>query len=55
LGVTQPGEDRSDDRQAGQSGDVAHDVGQLHVHLLEGLLHVLDMVGGVGHQHRPVA
>jgi hypothetical protein len=51
-GVALPSEDRSDDRQAGHPGDVAHDMGQLQVHLLEHFLNVLDVVGGVGHEHR---
>ncbi len=55
AGIALPAEDRPDDRQAGHPGDVADDVGQLQVHLLEGLLHVLNMVGGVGHEHRALA
>ena len=35
-------------------GDVADDLGQLDVHLLQGLLHVLDVAGGVAHQHLPL-
>ena len=44
-------DDVVDDRQAGLAGDVADDVLQLHVHLAEGLLHVLNMVGGIADQH----
>ena len=43
-----------DDFHAGLARDVADDVLQLHVHLGQGLLHVLDVVGGVFHQHGPL-
>src|SRR5712691_8205192 len=51
AGVALSREHRPDDRQAGQPGDVAHHVGQLEIHLLERLLHVLDVVRGVADEH----
>ena len=53
LGVALAVEDGQDDRHAGQPGDAADDLGQLDVHLLEGLLHVLDMTGGVADLRLP--
>ena len=55
VGVPLPVEDGPDDGHAGHPGDVAHDVGQLQVHLLEGLWHVLDRVRGVGDEQRALA
>ncbi len=55
AGVALPVQDRPDDRQAGAAGDVAYDVSELQVHQLEGFLHVLNMLGSVGHEHRPAA
>src|SRR5690606_33958860 len=49
--VSLAGEDRVDDGQPGDAGQVADDVMQVQVHLVEGLLHVLDMPGGGAHQH----
>ena len=47
--------DGLDDVHAGLAGDVADDVLELHVHLGQRLLHMLDMVGRVFHQHRSLA
>ena len=38
----------------GDAGDAADDLGELDVHLLQGLLHVLDVVRGVTHQRLPL-
>src|SRR5450759_5184801 len=51
-GIALAVEDRSDDRHASQARDVAHDLGQFHVHQLESSLDVLNVVRGVTHQHR---
>ena len=42
------------DVHAGLAGDIADDVVELHVHLGQGFLHMLDMVGCVLHQHDPL-
>ena len=47
--------DGFDDGHAGHARDVTHDLGEFEVHLLQGLLHVLNMVGGRGEQHLAVA
>ena len=39
----------------GPAGDVADDVLELHVHLGQRLLHMLDMMGRVLHQHGPLS
>jgi hypothetical protein len=38
--------DVADDGQAGSAGDVRDDIGELEVHLLEGLVEVVDFAGG---------
>jgi len=43
-------EDGLNDARAAQAGDVAQDLVQLHVHLLEGLLHVLALHAAQTHQ-----
>src|SRR5215467_11747139 len=48
AGVALPDQDGPDDRQAGAAGDAAYDVSELHVHQLEGFLHVLNMLAGAG-------
>ena len=53
-GVALALQDGADDRHAGQPRDVADDFRQLDIHLLHGLLHVLDMTGGVAHLHLPL-
>ena len=64
LAVAQPGQlprvpfadhDGFDDVHAGLAGDVSDDVLKLHVHLGQGLMHMLDVVGSVLHQHRPLS
>ena len=52
--VALAGQDGLDDRRAGHAGDVADDLGELDVHLLQRLLHVLDVVRGVADQHLPL-
>ena len=47
-------QDGTDDQHAGHPRDVADDLRQLDIHLLQGLLHVLDMTGGVAHLHLPL-
>src|SRR6266581_832106 len=44
-------QDGLDNRHAGHPGDVAHHFGELEVHLLQGFLHMLDMLAGVGDEH----
>jgi hypothetical protein len=46
-----PGQDRRDDPLAGLAGDVGHHLGQLDVELLQRLLHVLGVAGGVPDLH----
>ena len=53
-GVAFARQDGGDDQHSGHPGDVADDLRQLDVHLLQGLLHVLDVAGGVAHQHLPL-
>ncbi len=45
-GVTFAGENRVDDRESGHPGDVADHVMQLQIHLVQRLLHALDMRRG---------
>ena len=52
--ITLAAEDGLDDGQAGLAGDVADDLGELEVHQLKGLLHVLDVVADEGHEHLPL-
>ena len=47
-------QDGADDRHAGYPRDVADHFRQFDIHLLHGLLHVLDMTGGVAHLHLPL-
>ena len=44
-GSRSPSQNGVDNRQAGQAGDIADDVMQLQVHLIQGLLHVIHMRG----------
>jgi hypothetical protein len=46
LGVAYSSQDRIHNRQAGGSGQVADDVVNLQIHLVQRLLHVLEMKGG---------
>src|SRR5215470_4215436 len=48
-------ENRTNDSHARDPGDVRDHLRELYVHLLEGFLHVADMVGGVPHQHGTLA
>src|SRR5262249_59475069 len=48
-------ENRTNDSHASDPGDVRDHLRELYVHLLEGLLHVADMVGGISHQHGTLA
>jgi hypothetical protein len=43
-----------EDGHAGRARDVTDDLGEFEVHLLQGLLHVLNMLGGRGEQHLAV-
>ena len=54
VGVAFALQDGTDDQHAGQSRDVADDLRQFDVHLLQGFLHVLDMMGGVADLHLPL-
>src|SRR5258708_5268441 len=44
-------EDGLDEGEAGLGGDGGDALAELEVHQCEGLLHVLDVVAGEGHQH----
>ncbi len=48
-------EDGADDPHPGGTSDIADNVLELDVHLRQSLLHMLDVVGGVGDQHRALA
>ena len=48
--VTVAGEDVLDDRHPRRAGDVRQHLRQLHVHQLQGLLHVLDVLPSLGHE-----
>jgi hypothetical protein len=47
-------DDGLEDEHPGHPGDVGHHLGQLDVHLLQGLLHVLDGPPGVGDDQLPL-
>jgi hypothetical protein len=53
-GVVFAVQDGLDDQHAGQTRDGIDDFRQFDVHLLHGLLHVLDVTGGVAHLHLPL-
>ena len=55
AGIALPVYDGPDDLEAGDAGDVADDVLEFDVHLGQGLLHVLDVVGGVPDEHGALA
>lgn len=38
-----------------QPGNIANHMRELKIHLLQRLLHVLNVVGGIRHQHRSLA
>lgn len=46
MWIALPGQDRFHDGQTGGSGQIADDVVNLQVHLVQGLLHVLEMKSG---------
>ena len=54
AGIPFPLDDGFDDVHARLAGDVADHVLELHVHLGQRLLHVLDVLGGMLHQHGPL-
>jgi hypothetical protein len=54
LGGAFAREDRPDDRHAGLARDITDHLGQLEVHLLKGLLHVLHRARGHRHEHAPL-
>ncbi len=54
VGIALISQNGVDNRYAGQSRDVAQDFREFDIHLLQDLLHVLDMTGGVTHQHLPL-
>jgi len=47
-------QDGVDDRHPGLPRDVTDDFRQLDIHLLHGLLHMLDVTGGIAHLHLPL-
>ena len=53
--VSLAGHDGFDNRHPRLASDVADDVLELHVHLCQRLLHVLDVMRSVLHQHGPLA
>jgi hypothetical protein len=53
--ITLAGQDGADNRQAGHAGKVADHMLQLDVHLGQRFLHMLDMLRGMGEQHRALA
>ncbi len=55
LGITLARHDGIEDCQAGHTGDVGDDVVQLHVHLVEGLLHAQQVLAGGAHEALTVA
>src|SRR5262249_26624183 len=55
LWIPLSAENRTNDSHASDPGDVRDHLPELYVHLLEGFLHVADMVGGVSHQHGTLA
>src|SRR6266568_3232255 len=55
LRVALARDDGFDDGHAGHARDITHDLGEFEVHLLQGLWHVLNMVGGRGEEHLAVA
>ena len=50
VGVTFTSDDGADDLEAGLTGDVRDDVGQLNVHLMQGFLHVLGMLASTSEE-----
>src|SRR6266545_6049900 len=52
LSMALASQDGADDRQPGDASDVADHMLQLDVHLRQRFLHMLDMLGGMGKQHR---
>ena len=54
-GIAFARDDGFEDGHAGHARDVTDDLGEFEVHLLQGLVHVLNMVGGIGEQHLAVA
>ena len=54
LGVACPGQDGRDDHHPGNAGDVAEYFGELDIHLLQGLLHVLHVPAGRADQGGPL-
>ena len=50
LRVALTRDDGFDDGHAGHTREITHDLGEFEVHLLQGLVHVLNMVGGRGEQ-----
>lgn len=54
-GITFPSENRLEDRHARNARQITHDRGECEVHLLQGLMHRLNMVRAVGQEHLAVA
>jgi hypothetical protein len=55
LAVALPGDDRVHNCQTADAGDVAEHAMDLDIHLIQGLLHVLNVLAGELHQCLPVA
>jgi hypothetical protein len=55
LGGTLAREDGLEEGQAGHPGARTDDLGERAMHLFEGLVHMLQRVGGVGQQHLAMA
>src|SRR5712692_799419 len=55
LRIPLTAQDRLENRQPGDTGDIADHVLEFEVHLGERLLHVLDMLPSICYQHSPLA
>ena len=55
TGSRSPLKDGLYDPHACHPGNIADHMGELEVHLLQSLLHVLDVMGGIGDQHRALS
>src|SRR3954453_11164737 len=55
LRITLAGQNGTDDGHTGQSSDIRDDMMEEQVHLLQGLLHMLDVGGGPTDQHGALA
>jgi len=54
LGIALAGEDRFEDGQAGDAGEITDDIVDLEIHLGERLLNMLDMTPGITRERGPM-